>query len=181
MRSLVIAVFSAYLVMVPCASQSKIKLPKPIIIKQTEMKKVYYNAQDAHWLALNIYHEGRGEVLKGQMAIAFVTMNRVHHRRFPDTIKDVVQDPGQFSWYSDGLPDEPKNDKIWEMTKSYANLCLELYNTAAFMNEDPDENDWIVNGALFYYNPNKVEEPYWVKAENMKETAYIGGHRFLNI
>ena len=49
-------------------------------------------------LALNIYHEGRGESSKGQAAIAAVTMNRVRSKYYPDTVCEVVWQRKQFSW-----------------------------------------------------------------------------------
>lgn len=50
-------------------------------------------------LALNIYHEARGEGIKGMRAVASVVMNRVRSKLFPDTVCDVVSQPAQFSWY----------------------------------------------------------------------------------
>ena len=49
-------------------------------------------------LALNVYHEARGEVIEGQIAVAHVTLNRVNHSYFPETICDVVYQNRQFSW-----------------------------------------------------------------------------------
>ena len=49
-------------------------------------------------MALNIYHEARGEEPLGQVAVAQVVMNRVQHDWFPDTICDVVYQGSQFSW-----------------------------------------------------------------------------------
>lgn len=49
-------------------------------------------------LAKNIYHESRGESLKGQMAVAWVTLNRTRHPSFPNTVCKVVNQPHQFSW-----------------------------------------------------------------------------------
>ena len=49
-------------------------------------------------MTANIYHEARGESIKGQYAVAHVTMNRVHHEQFPDTVCEVVFQPKQFSW-----------------------------------------------------------------------------------
>jgi len=34
---------------------------------------------------------------------------------------------------------------------------------------------------LFYYNPHKVDEPYWVEEEDMVLTADIGNHLFYNL
>ena len=46
----------------------------------------------------NIYHEARGEPIKGQIAVANVTMNRVAHSRFPNSVCEVVFQRKQFSW-----------------------------------------------------------------------------------
>lgn len=45
-----------------------------------------------------IYHEARGEPYKGQVVVGQVIINRVNHKRFPDTIKEVVEQPKQFSY-----------------------------------------------------------------------------------
>lgn len=61
------------------------------------------------WLTLNVYHEARSEPEIGQMAVAFVTLNRANEKNLP--IKEVVQEPNQFSWtFQKGsyLPDDPK-------------------------------------------------------------------------
>ena len=52
--------------------------PKPIDINQM------------HCLATNIYHEARGESIKGKSAVAHVTMNRVTSNRYPNTVCEVV-------------------------------------------------------------------------------------------
>ena len=49
----------------------------------------------------NIYHEARGEPIKGQMAVASVVMNRVAHKNYPDSVCDVVYQRKQFSWTLD--------------------------------------------------------------------------------
>ena len=51
-------------------------------------------------LALNIYHEARGEPIEGQRAVASVTLNRTLDPRWPSTVCGVVYDPQQFSWTS---------------------------------------------------------------------------------
>jgi N-acetylmuramoyl-L-alanine amidase len=52
-------------------------------------------------LMVNIYHEARGEPIKGQMAVASVVMNRVAHSRFPNSVCEVVYQRKQFSWTLD--------------------------------------------------------------------------------
>jgi len=63
-------------------------------------------------LAINIYKEAGYESERGQIAVAQVTMNRVEHRKFPNTVCGVVYEKTrnrntgkmttcQFSWYCD--------------------------------------------------------------------------------
>lgn len=52
-------------------------------------------------LALNIFHEARGEPLKGQFAVALVTMNRAEGR--PENVCKVVYKQAQFSWTLDPI------------------------------------------------------------------------------
>ena len=68
-------------------------------------------------LASNIYHEARNQPLVGQLAIAFVTYNRVKDDsefRSYNTYCDVIRQGYRrgskschFSWYCDGVPDTP--------------------------------------------------------------------------
>lgn len=48
-------------------------------------------------LALAVYHEVRGESEECQKACCEVILNRVLDERFPDTVKEVLYAPGQFS------------------------------------------------------------------------------------
>jgi spore germination cell wall hydrolase CwlJ-like protein len=47
-------------------------------------------------LALNVYHEARGEPLIGQFAVAYVTLERANAKR--RSVCRTVYEPGQFSW-----------------------------------------------------------------------------------
>ena len=53
---------------------------------------------ELHCLALNVYHEARGEAEAGRLAVAAVTLNRVRDPRFPSSICEVVWQRKQFSW-----------------------------------------------------------------------------------
>ena len=53
--------------------------------------------RDIECLAMNIYHVARGVPVVGQIAVAQVTMNRVEHNYFPDTVCTVVWEEDQFS------------------------------------------------------------------------------------
>jgi N-acetylmuramoyl-L-alanine amidase len=76
-------------------------------------------------LAMNLYHEARGESLAGQLAVGFSTMNRVADKRYPDTVCGVVKQAKyhgwdldnpirnrcQYSWFCDGKSDNPQDGK----------------------------------------------------------------------
>ena len=92
-------------------------------------------------LALNIYHEAKGESELGQRAVAYVTLNRAHDPAYPDDICDVVyqavkkngvpvKNQCQFSWYCDGKDDEPTDE---ESDKFYDFMCEYDYDR---------EDDW---------------------------------------
>lgn len=50
-------------------------------------------------LVKNIYYEARGEPVKGQEAVALVTLNRIKSDQYKEeTICSVVHKPWQFSW-----------------------------------------------------------------------------------
>lgn len=50
-------------------------------------------------LALAIHNEARGEPSSGKYAVANVILNRVKHKSFPNTVRKVVTQRGQFQWY----------------------------------------------------------------------------------
>lgn len=58
----------------------------------------YAKNNDLICLAQNIYFEARGEPFKGKVAVAQVTLNRVNHDNYADTVCGVVYQPNQFSW-----------------------------------------------------------------------------------
>lgn len=74
-------------------------------------------------LARNIYHEARGESLKGQVAVALVTLNRTKHENYPSTVCGVVYDKGQFSWTS--APTRIVNNTAWKSAVQLAEAVLE--------------------------------------------------------
>lgn len=51
-------------------------------------------------LAQIIYKEARGEPYLGKLAVASVAINRTKTGTFPNTICEVMRQPGQFTWYA---------------------------------------------------------------------------------
>ncbi len=79
-------------------------------------------------MALNIYHESRSEEMRGQVAVANVTINRVASDRWPDDVCSVVQqgyskgkNNCQFSWFCDGKSDTPTDTVAWARSVLVAN------------------------------------------------------------
>ena len=127
-------------------------------------------------LAMNLYHETRGETLAGNIAVGYVTMNRVADPRYPDTVCGVVHQAKyhgwdlvnpiknrcQFSWYCDGLSDNPQDGKA--MLES---VILAQHVIAGTVTD-------ISQGATHYHA--KYVNPYW--SDDMTVVLEIGQHIF---
>lgn len=110
-----------------------------------------YTAEDHVCLAKNIYFEARNESLKGRMAVALVTLKRVQDPRYPNTVCGVVYDNKQFSWYSDGLSDRPRDHN------SYADIAL---LASAMLDTETVIFDFTYGST--HYHADYVS-PYWNK------------------
>lgn len=113
-------------------------------------------------LAMNIYHEARGEVIEGQIAVAHVTINRVNHEEWPNNICDVVYQPKQFSWTFLIEDQTPKENKSWKQAQVIARDVM-IGNV-----EDP------TLGATFYHAT--YVNPSW--ADQMEVSKIIDKHVF---
>ena len=126
-------------------------------------KSGYVSGSDLLCLALNVYHEARNQSLEGQLAVAYVTLNRVQAKRSP-TVCDVVFRDGYFSWTKDrqkvnGWP----TDKIaWETAQHVARAAL----------ADPAADP--VKGSTYFHTASVA--PDW--APSMVRVARIGDHIF---
>lgn len=123
-------------------------------------------------LAMNVYHESRGEPRKGQVAVAYVTVNRA--KKYNQSVCSVVVADKQFSWvnggkmYHDGKKWKidpkmyPKDLVSWREAKdvSFKVLTGQL--------KDPTK------GSLFYHAD--YVDPRWSK--KMNKSVVIGRHVF---
>ena len=117
---------------------------------------------ELHCLALNVYHEARGEDMAGRLAVAEVTLNRARSPRFPSTICEVVWQRGQFSWTRDGRNDWPLESKAWT-------AAIEVAIRAYWYSEPSPVGD------AAYYHHESVSPPW---ARNRRVVAKIGKHLF---
>jgi spore germination cell wall hydrolase CwlJ-like protein len=145
--------------------------PARIEATQREEKRAQRRESDLQCLAENIYFEARGEPLKGQYAVAEVTLNRTRAPYFPHTICSVVHemrwDPSRrrfvadFSWTAlGGL--SPDDGPSWKRAMQVASAAYD------------DLHDPIVPGALFYHSTSV--RPGWARTRTA--IATIGNHVF---
>jgi spore germination cell wall hydrolase CwlJ-like protein len=155
---------------------------RPLDYKQIEIVTNYNrlskNAQkEVQCLAKNIYFEARNEPVEGQVAVAFVTLNRVKSSQFPNVICEVVEQRNlricQFSWYCESKPYYIYSNNILTLTnnKEYnriRDLALLVYVNHEMM-KDPSR------GSL-YYHADYVS-PNW---RHLERVVTIGRHIFYN-
>lgn len=113
--------------------------------------------EDLYLLASIIHGEARGEPYEGQVAVGAVVLNRVASPDFPNTIAEVIFQPGAF---------DAVDDKQFYLTPNETAL-----NAArdALNGWDP------TNGALYYWNPVTATSR-WIWSVPI--TSTIGRHVF---
>lgn len=120
--------------------------------------------KDLHCLAKTIYHEANTEPLLGKYAVAYTTINRALHPKYPGSICAVVRQPGQYSWFGAGK---------WRVSdsESYKEaLSIARYIVETFRHElDP------TNGATMFHAKHVKPKWNWKK---LRKTAKIGDHVF---
>ena len=122
---------------------------------------------DLACLALNIYHEARGETISGQAAVAHVTLNRAKDPKYPDTVCEVVgqrnEKACQFSWFCE------KETVAAADSDSFRRALRVALEVLEGRRADP------TRGATHFITTS-MRMPGW--ARRLTHTATIGGHRF---
>jgi len=133
---------------------------------------------DRYCMAQNIYFESANQSFAGRLAVANVVMNRVDDLQFPNKVCDVIyqaktrinwkgnevpiRNQCQFSWYCDGLSDEPVDSATWIKSLYIADLVL----TGVYKD--------ITEGSLWYHADYIY--PYW--ADELEYVTQIEDHIF---
>ena len=136
--------------------------------------------QELECLALNVYHESRSDNFAGRIAVADVVLNRVDSNLFPNTVCEVVNQSVMrtnwkgnevpvrgmchFSWFCDGLSDEPMETDSYEDAEIVAEMAL--------------RGGWrgITEGATHYHATYVT--PNWINDRGMVLVGRIGSHKF---
>lgn len=120
-------------------------------------------------LATAIYHEARGESIKGQFAVAEVILNRAASRNFPNSICGVVYQGArgqrggcQFSFACDGRSESMPNLTAANKARRIAMLMSEGAHSR------------LTEGALYFHTT--AVRPSW--SRRFTQTSQIGAHLF---
>lgn len=119
---------------------------------------VVVSPEEVDLLARVVQAEAGGEPFEGKVAVAAVILNRVRSSKYPNSVWEVLHQPGQFTPVQQGT-----------LPKKAEASCMEAVRRA-LAGEDP------TGGALFFYNPHTTRTPeYWATKQVIKR---IGNHNF---
>ncbi len=117
-----------------------------------------YDEEDLYWLSRIISAESKGEPMSGKIAVGNVVLNRVVHPDFPDTVKGVIFEAGQFTPVKNGtLYDTPTSESV-----EAAKRCL--------------DGETVTADALYFCNP-AIATGTWMQ-RNCTYCMTIGNHAF---
>jgi spore germination cell wall hydrolase CwlJ-like protein len=123
-----------------------------------EKERFGYSESELDLLARLVRAEAQTEPFEGKVAVARVVINRVDSSQFPDTIKEVIYQKGQFQPVSNGEINKPADD---ESIKAVEAALSTMTNAA--------------NGSLFFYNPD-IATSRWL--DSRVTAVIIGQHVF---
>jgi len=121
----------------------------------------YVSKADKELMAKLVHAEAKGEPYAGKVAVATVILNRVDHKEFPNTIKEVIYEKSggyyAFTPVQNG-----------EINGGYTAEDMRAVNEAiAYRGQG--------NGSIYFYNP-KTAKSNWITTREV--TVTIGNHRF---
>ena len=138
--------------------------------------------EEAYCLAQNVYYESRDQSLKGQYAVASVTLNRMKDYRFPKTVCKVVKQSVlikstnryacAFSWFCFNRREEKDilyHNKDSDAGKEFRVAAIVAINTLGGNVEDYS------HGAT-YFHEYTTSSPTW--RNELIKTVRIGTHDF---
>lgn len=150
-----------------------------------------YSESDYELLSEITYAEAGNQTEEQQVATAATILNRVESNIFPNTIKEVIMQKGQFASTRNGhiyaCGKTVDFSKVPDVTKEAARRALN--------GEDPTEN-WLrkeaqmlglssekyaSGGALYFYSPEYTSSSELAARTNIKCKVQKGGHVFYKV
>ncbi|HZH61802.1 MAG TPA: cell wall hydrolase [Metabacillus sp.] len=120
--------------------------------------KVNISETEIDLLARIVRAEAQSEPFEGKVAVASVVLNRVDSPKFPNSIKDVIYQRGQFQPVSNGEINKPADKESRRA----------VYAALSDMRK-------IAKDSLFFYNPD-IATNRWL--DSRKTAVVIGQHVF---
>ncbi|MHC0036980.1 cell wall hydrolase [Pseudoneobacillus sp. C159] len=136
--------------------QKETNTEKPKLEKAKVKHKLTENEIDL--LARLVRAEAQVEPFHGKVAVACVVLNRLESSHFPDSIREVIYEPGQFQPVRNGEINKPADEESIAAVKA----ALTEQRHAA-------------KKSLFFYNP-KIATSRWL--DTRSTTLVIGQHVF---
>lgn len=122
-----------------------------------------YTENDHFYMTQALYYEAQNEPHECQRMVAHVIMARKYDWYYPNTVKDVIWQPKQFSYTHDGKPEHMNDDAGRFVAAMLAHQVL------SGLSLDTTE------GSLYYFNPD-LANPDW--KEDYQFVKACGGHTF---
>lgn len=121
-------------------------------------------------LAQNIFYESRSEKDISQIAVGYVTINRITSDRYPNSICKVIKEKHggvcQFSWVC-----HPQHVKWNEQDKQDWQKALQIA-ILIMTKKLPDPT----NGSLYFFD--KRLSMRWTKSKKYQYVGIIGSHKY---
>lgn len=126
---------------------------------QGDVDSVKLDKAEKELLARLVHAEAKGEPYAGKVAVANVVLNRMEHRQFPDTVREVIYQKNQFSPVQDGSIQNKPNQE-----------AIKAVNEAIEIHRDGDGIE-----AIYFWNPD-ISTVEWMNTLDVIEV--IGDHQF---
>jgi N-acetylmuramoyl-L-alanine amidase len=136
-----------------------VKVVKPVKTQIASMEISKFTEDEIDLLARLVRAEAQTEPFEGKIAVACVVLNRVESSQFPDTIKEVIYERGQFQPVSNGQINKPADEESIAAVKAALS----------------DQRNLVPESSLFFYNPD-IATSRWL--DSRATTMVIGQHVF---
>lgn len=152
-------------------------------IEEAQAEQIVHNISNEEKVCLqqNIFFEARNQSTLGQVAVAWVTLNRMKSNTYPNTICGVVKQGHknkdgsmvrhkcQFSWYCDGKSDKVPSNSIAQRAWEDAGLVAEVVLLDWAKNQESPVKESVM------YHADYVN-PYW--ASSYEKVTQVDSHIF---
>lgn len=159
-------------------------LPVNLIYGKTQSESSYdmdVKESELICLANAVFFEARDQKQDtAKIAVAFVVLNRVESKLYPNTICGVTQQKKhpvyhQFSYHNSvKLSQIAKKGEAWRIDKAAFEKAKKIAKQALAIKKYAPDYD-ITKGSMYYYNP-KLANPKWAKSVKLKKIATFGDH-----